>query len=104
QRLSRENRPVVGGTRVEFYPRYPNRYPISSRRDSVHRRGDACRIVWRGALSSAGGYVICREMSCSKSGRLAGCTIAPHGGAFEVWLAAQDCSNRIILDSRTLGA
>src|SRR6516162_423279 len=93
------------GTRVDlFCSPYPNRYAMSSRWNGVDLRGDACRIVWRGALSRTGWDIICREMPCGKFERLAGCTIAPHGSAFEIRRAAQDCRNRIILDRRTLGA
>ena len=35
-------------------------------------------------------------MPFGKFQRLAGCTIAPHGGAFEFWWAAKDCSDWII--------
>src|SRR6185369_7822273 len=76
-----------------FCPPYPSR-----RNNGVNRRGLAYRIVWQWALSSAGRVIICREMPFSKCQRLAGCAIAPHGVAFEIWRAAKDCSDWIIVD------
>ena len=61
-----------------FCPPYPNRS-----NQSVDRCGHRCRIVWQCALSSTGRDIICGKMPCSKFGRLARYTIAPHGGAFQ---------------------
>src|ERR1700726_3873605 len=72
-----------GGRSVDlFCPPYPNRT-----NNSVDRRGLAYRIVWQCSLSSTGRVIICGEMPFGKFQRLAGCTIAPHGGAFEFWWA-----------------
>jgi len=58
---------------------------MSSRWNGIDRRGDAYRIVWRGALSCTGWDIVCREMPYGQFEHLAGCTITPHGGAFEIW-------------------
>src|ERR1700730_8068197 len=72
---------VIGGRCVDlFCPPYPNRS-----NNSVDRRGLAYRIIRQCSLSSTGRAIICGEMPFGKFEHLAGCAVAPHGGAFEIW-------------------